>query len=348
MSLHRLTYHVPLGRVACRSPFRRPAYPPGIRTTASAIVGKSGRVYVQGDVLQRRDDPRLSIFKAESGKASVVLKRVTKPFYEFSMRFANEFAGSHRLRLHTDCNEEEGILVYPYFRDTLLGLMQADPDFPPVERKKILQCVGEAIQELHHEDWIHIDVKPDNILVNWTSDEDGQKTVTGVNLGDFDIAFKSEGGRPRQTPYAIGNAMWRSPEGQTGRGVTKASDIFSFGLVCIYAMGGGQFLLLNNYQELVKHGIPPEQEILARHFAYFGLVPEGLLKQVDNELWCGALKEASASAAKAVKEHPDLRFQHWGAELHPEAQIMISGMTNPDPTVRPTIDQVMASPWWQD
>jgi hypothetical protein len=25
--------------------------------------------------------------------------------------------------------------------------------------------------------------------------------------------------------------MWRSPEGQTGRGVTKASDIFSFGLV---------------------------------------------------------------------------------------------------------------------
>ncbi|KAH6696118.1 hypothetical protein EV126DRAFT_68428 [Verticillium dahliae] len=25
--------------------------------------------------------------------------------------------------------------------------------------------------------------------------------------------------------------MWRSTEGQTGRGVTKASDIFSFGLV---------------------------------------------------------------------------------------------------------------------
>jgi hypothetical protein len=52
-----------------------------------------------------------------------------------------------------------------------------------------------------------------------------------ATLGDFDIAFKSEGGAPRQTPYAIGNVMWRSPEGQTGRGVTKASDVFSFGLV---------------------------------------------------------------------------------------------------------------------
>lgn len=76
-----------------------------------------------------------------------------------------------------------------------------------------------------------VDIKPDNILVNWTQDEEGNKTVTDVALGDFDIAFKSEAGESRETPYAIGNVMWRSPEGQTGRGVAKASDIFSFGLV---------------------------------------------------------------------------------------------------------------------
>lgn len=74
-------------------------------------------------------------------------------------------------------------------------------------------------------------MKPDNILVNWTGDSSDTKTVSDVALGDFDIAFKSEGSKARATPYAIGNAMWRSPEGQTGRGVTKASDIFSFGLV---------------------------------------------------------------------------------------------------------------------
>jgi hypothetical protein len=38
-------------------------------------------------------------------------------------------------------------------------------------------------------------VKPDNILVNWTSDDSGKKTVTDVALGDFDIAFKSEAGK---------------------------------------------------------------------------------------------------------------------------------------------------------
>lgn len=32
---------------------------------ASTIVGKSGRVYMQREVLQERKDPRLNIFKAE-------------------------------------------------------------------------------------------------------------------------------------------------------------------------------------------------------------------------------------------------------------------------------------------
>jgi serine/threonine protein kinase len=75
------------------------------------------------------------------------------------------------------------------------------------------------------------DVKPDNILVDWTTNKQGNPVVTDSALGDFDIAFKLEGGQPLRTRYAIGNAMWRSPEGQTGNGVTKASDVYSFGLV---------------------------------------------------------------------------------------------------------------------
>jgi hypothetical protein len=55
MPLNRLARHTPLGRLV---------YRPAIRM-ASTIVGKSGSVYVQGEVLQRRQDPKLSIFKAE-------------------------------------------------------------------------------------------------------------------------------------------------------------------------------------------------------------------------------------------------------------------------------------------
>lgn len=72
------------------------------------------------------------------------------------MRFASEFQDSRRLRLHTDCNQEEGVLVFPYFRSTLLALIQDGPELSIKERKKILRHVGEAIQELHGRDWIHI------------------------------------------------------------------------------------------------------------------------------------------------------------------------------------------------
>lgn len=57
--------------------------------------------------------------------------------------------------MHVDCNSKESILVYPYFRDTMLALIEGDPAFPPDERLKIMRGIGEAIQELHAKDWVH-------------------------------------------------------------------------------------------------------------------------------------------------------------------------------------------------
>lgn len=75
------------------------------------------------------------------------------------------------------------------------------------------------------------DVKPDNILVDWAYDDQGQPKVDKVALGDFDLALKLVDERPLRAPHAVGNVMWRSPEGQSGKGVAKASDVYSLGLV---------------------------------------------------------------------------------------------------------------------
>ncbi|KAK4251307.1 kinase-like protein [Corynascus novoguineensis] len=317
---------------------------------ASTILGASSRQYVRGEVLHKNEDGNPTIFKATCGNESVVFKQESKPIFDLSRRLADEFAGSRQLRMPIDFNPEDRIVVYPYFTDTLLALMRADPDFPPAELKKILRYVGEAIQEFHAKGWLHLDVKPDNIFVNWTCDEEGNKTVTDAALGDFGIAYKQVGAMPLRTGVALGNFMWRSPEGQTGSGMTKASDIFSYGLVCIYALGGGDLLLLEDKRvlaELAELGIMPHEDILTRHFTYFGPVNEGLLKQVDSREH-STLMKASATAELAVKNQPELRFEVWGKELGEAALDMISGMTKPDPTARLTIDQVLRCSWWQE
>jgi hypothetical protein len=79
-------------------------------------------------------------------------------------------------------------------------------------------------------------------LVNCDSNREGHETVINAALGDFDLIFKWEA-KPCYTPYAVGNAMRQSPEGQTGRGVTKASDIYSFGLMVSEPYSEVEFML---------------------------------------------------------------------------------------------------------
>ena len=69
MSLHRFDCYTPFGRLAHRTSIRM----------ASTIVGKSGRVYVQGEVLQRhREDHKLSVFKAEYASNSMPFSQLSQ------------------------------------------------------------------------------------------------------------------------------------------------------------------------------------------------------------------------------------------------------------------------------
>nr|POF04055.1 n-acetylglucosamine-6-phosphate deacetylase [Quercus suber] len=239
-------------------------------------------------------------------------------------QIADDFSTTKRLRVHTDANKKGSILVYPYFRDTLLALIKNAPDFPPPERLKIMRAVAEALAELHAKGWIH--------AVDWT-EADGKKVITSVALGDFDIAFQLNEGESRLTQHALGNAMWRSPEAQTG--------------FC-YILGAGDLFLLDNYQDLLEAGITPEQEVLIRHFAYFGPVPESLYTRIPDGDWRTALRGAALAADLEATERPGLRLRIWGQQLTEPTMDLLSKMKNLDPGARPTIRQVIEHPFWED
>ncbi|KAK1503905.1 uncharacterized protein CCOS01_16980 [Colletotrichum costaricense] len=148
----------------------------------STVIGGSGRSYVMRQVLSYGGHDQIPIiFKAESQHESFIVKRVPRTFYDLSLRLAAEFASSRRLRMHIDCNLEEGVLIYPYYRSTLLSLIQDDDSedsLPITERKKILRGTGEAIQELHTKGWIHCAPKE---LFEQISDEHWRHALAGAS-----------------------------------------------------------------------------------------------------------------------------------------------------------------------
>ncbi|MBA3645856.1 MAG: protein kinase [Gemmatimonadaceae bacterium] len=121
---------------------------------------------------------------------------------------------------------------------------------PPVDVRRILREVAEALAFAHHRNVIHRDIKPDNILLDA---ESGRAMVT-----DFGIAralTDSGDSRLTATGMAIGTPAFMSPEQSAGdRAVDGRSDLYSLGVVG-YQMLCGQlpFVASNTPSMLVKH-----------------------------------------------------------------------------------------------
>jgi hypothetical protein len=80
----------------------------------------------------------------------------------------------------------------------------------------------------------------------------------------------------------------------------------------------------------------------------FGPVPDALYRRVEDEAGCALLRDMARIADARVESQPECRFFYWSKELGPVAQDAISQMTTLDPTTRPTIEQVLVHPYWQE
>src|SRR6266550_8765880 len=150
--------------------------------------------------------------------------------------------------------EERDNLVYfvmAYIKGDNLGqrLQQHGP-MPPVEVRRVLREVAEALAYAHHRNVIHRDIKPDNIIID---EETGRAMVT-----DFGIAralTDSGDSRLTATGMAIGTPAYMSPEQSAGdSAIDGRSDLYSLGVVG-YQMLCGQppFVANNTPSMLVTH-----------------------------------------------------------------------------------------------
>ncbi|KAF4625330.1 hypothetical protein G7Y89_g12842 [Cudoniella acicularis] len=316
----------------------------------STVVCNSGRVYQRGKVLMSNPrDKDYDIYLAHCENKPYVLKRVSQSIFELCLQHKREFPDTRRIRMHVDYSEKEKTVVYEYFKEDLLALVRINRDFPLVARKQILFEVGKALQELHAKNWIHIDVKPDNVMVDWNLDEQGQVQIERVALTDLDVSLKLKGDKLLRIPnmQRLGNFMWRSPEAQTGQGIGKPSDVFSFGLVCIYTLTSREIMAVD-HEELREREVEPEIEVLGRDIVYFGLLSEGLLKHTADETWQTVLVQVAEGVAGA---DPSFHLSNWQENDFPNidagAKKMLCRIMNLDPAKRATINEILDDPYWR-
>jgi serine/threonine-protein kinase len=150
--------------------------------------------------------------------------------------------------------EERDNLVYfvmAYIKGDNLGVrLQQHGPLPPVEVRRVLKEVAEALAYAHNRNVIHRDIKPDNIIID---EETGRAMVT-----DFGIAralTDTGDSRLTATGMAIGTPAYMSPEQSAGdKAIDGRSDLYSLGVVG-YQMLCGQtpFVASNTPSMLVKH-----------------------------------------------------------------------------------------------
>ncbi|PQE03632.1 serine threonine kinase protein [Rutstroemia sp. NJR-2017a BBW] len=316
----------------------------------STLVGSSGQVYKPICVMHNNpnESPEFSIYLASgnNNNAAFVLKPVHSSIFEQSQELKQEFGKVPQIRHHADEDEGQNILVYKFAISNLLEMINDCPPLPLQARKTILKEVGLALENMHARNWIHLDVKPDNVFIDWTVNMENKFCLQKVQLGDLDCALKLIGSHLLN--HKIGNVMWQSPEGLLGRGMGKHSEVFSFGLLCLFVLTG-----VESYHPDFKNlTIEPEQVILHKLLSNFEPLPDALVKHVDDEKGCELLKDLWT----LIEEDDEKRaegyepFEQWTEidypNLNDNAKRLILRMTNLDLGKRAEMADIMTDPYW--
>ena len=150
----------------------------------------------------RRDDPRV--------RQAVLLEG----------HLATTLAHPHLVRGYDVLDDPPTVVLETLRGATLSALVEHEP-LGLADAAELGCQLASVLGYLHRHDWLHLDLKPDNVVV------DHGKAV----LIDLSLAGRPGSGRP-----GAGTRGYLAPEQATGRGLSATTDVWGLGMTLIDAL----------------------------------------------------------------------------------------------------------------
>ncbi|EFR02289.1 CMGC/CDK protein kinase [Nannizzia gypsea CBS 118893] len=267
-------------------------------------------------------------------------KNIVHTEFQYQLGLQAPLIGCHNLRVVIDTVPGHLLFMYDFFNEDLLDLARND-NLSYAARKRILREALTGLAALHERGILHGDIKPNNIFVDYDL-SDGAIKVKRTQIGDLGMGSMIPPGL-NVRGARLGNPMWRSPESHAAARINTPSDIFSFGLVCIYAMFRKNIFRID---EDIESDFEKERIIAKRLLSHFGDAPSliGFLEHLedDSAQWRDIVV---AVIDEFTSENPRKPFSMWEGVEEPFRDI-ISKMTSLDPTRRITAKDALEHPWF--
>ncbi|KAB8257634.1 kinase-like domain-containing protein [Aspergillus pseudonomiae] len=226
-------------------------------------------------------------------------------------------------------------IVLSHLDDHLLNVY-ASQRLTNKEIKLVARNVLGALKVLYEQNFVHTDIKPNNILVNYGRGTTRFKSVQLADCGSTvpaDSAYAKDGD-------LIGAPIWRSPEAHLRLSWGTARDIWSFGATLISLLYGDNFFLF-------RPNVPADDDehefkILQRQCQFFGPFPLTYRELCDQDT-LNLLIQVMKSITPEMKK-PFTRISE--KELAKEDKEFILRIMKLDPRERPSAAELLQDKWF--
>ncbi|TWO70627.1 serine/threonine protein kinase [Caenimonas sedimenti] len=232
--------------------------------------------YRLGGLLGRGRTGRVFLAHPAGGHEPVALKmtRQTAGFgreYALAARLAHP--GVIRVLAHGETGGE-AFLAMEFAAGGHLGTLAGRVDDD--QARAILLQAAEALATVHHQGWVHRDVKPANLLLR----ADGT-----LALADFGCACPRGAGGGQPAGTVIGTPRYAAPEQSAGAPADPAADVYSLGAVFHELLTGQPpFPGVTLTELLGQHLLAPLPRLGPRHALWQPLLDAMLAKDPGERL----------------------------------------------------------------